>query len=151
MAIGTTVFPTGLGQAATFNTELIEKMGKVIGEELRLQGAHIAYGPILDLAREPRWSRVEETYGEDPILVARMGEAMVTGLGGGDVTQPGSAISTLKHRITSYNVCYTKLLRSRYGLLSFFDALSLCDGTLKANHDRKAKTAGRISDCCPKK
>ncbi len=99
MAIGTTVFPTGLGQAATFNTELIEKMGKVIGEELRLQGAHIAYGPILDLAREPRWSRVEETYGEDPILVARMGEAMVTGLGGGDVTQPGSAISTLKHFI----------------------------------------------------
>lgn len=99
MAIGTTVFPTGLGQAATFNTELIEEMGTVIGEELRLQGAHIAYGPILDLAREPRWSRVEETYGEDPILVARMGEAMVKGLGGGDMSQPGSVISTLKHFI----------------------------------------------------
>ncbi len=99
MAIGTTVFPTGLGQAATFNPKLIEKMGKVIGEELRLQGAHIAYGPILDLAREPRWSRVEETYGEDPILVARMGEAMVTGLGSGDLNQPESVISTLKHFI----------------------------------------------------
>jgi beta-glucosidase len=99
MAIGTTVFPTGLGQAATFNPGLIEEMGKVIGEELRLQGAHIAYGPILDLAREPRWSRVEETYGEDPVLVARTGEAMVKGLGGGDVSRPGSAISTLKHFI----------------------------------------------------
>ncbi len=99
MAIGTTIFPTGIGQAATFNPVLIEKMGKVIGEELRLQGAHIAYGPILDLAREPRWSRVEETYGEDPVLAARMGAAMVAGLGSGDVSQQGNVISTLKHFI----------------------------------------------------
>ncbi len=97
MAIGTTVFPTSLGQAATFNTELMEEMGKAIGKEIRFQGAHIAYGPILDLAREPRWSRVEETFGEDPVLIARMGSAMVKGLGEGDLAQAGSVISTLKH------------------------------------------------------
>nr|WP_321356466.1 glycoside hydrolase family 3 N-terminal domain-containing protein [uncultured Draconibacterium sp.] len=99
MAIGTTVFPTSLGQAATFNTELMEEMGQAIGAEIRAQGAHIAYGPILDLARDPRWSRVEETFGEDPILIAQMGSAMVKGLGGGDLSQDYSVISTLKHFI----------------------------------------------------
>jgi len=97
MAIGTTVFPTSLGQAATFNTDLMEEMGLAIGKEIRAQGAHIAYGPILDLAREPRWSRVEETFGEDPILIARMGSAMVKGLGAGDLARANSVISTLKH------------------------------------------------------
>ena len=97
MAIGTTVFPTSLGQAATFNPELIEEMGHAIGAEIRAQGAHIAYGPILDLARDPRWSRVEETFGEDPLLIAKMGSAMVKGLGGGNLSQTNSVISTLKH------------------------------------------------------
>ncbi len=97
MAIGTTVFPTSLGQAATFNTDLMVEMGLAIGKEIRAQGAHIAYGPILDLAREPRWSRVEETFGEDPILIARMGSAMVKGLGAGNLAQANSVISTLKH------------------------------------------------------
>jgi beta-glucosidase len=97
MAIGTTVFPTSLGQAATFNPELLEEMGRVIGKEIRAQGAHIAYGPILDLAREPRWSRVEETFGEDPVLVSTLGASMVKGLGGGELSKPNSAISTLKH------------------------------------------------------
>lgn len=97
MAIGTTVFPTGIGQAATFNPELIARMGRVIGEELRLQGAHIGYGPVLDLAREPRWSRVEETYGEDPVLSAVLGSALVRGMGGGDLSRSDAVISTLKH------------------------------------------------------
>ncbi|MDX8340016.1 glycoside hydrolase family 3 N-terminal domain-containing protein [Draconibacterium sp. IB214405] len=97
MAIGTTVFPTSLGQAATFNTALMEEMGQAIAAEISAQGAHIAYGPILDLARDPRWSRVEETFGEDPILIAQMGSAMVKGLGGGDLKQANSVISTLKH------------------------------------------------------
>lgn len=97
MAIGTTVFPTSIGQAATFNPRLIEEMGRIIGKEIRLQGAHIGYGPVLDLARELRWSRVEETYGEDPVLAATMGTAMVKGLGGGDLSNPYSVIATLKH------------------------------------------------------
>lgn len=99
MAIGTTVFPTGTGMAATWSPDLIEAVGRVISKEIRLQGAHISYGPVLDLAREPRWSRVEETMGEDPYLTGRMGAAMVKGLGGGDLSKPYSTIATLKHFI----------------------------------------------------
>jgi len=99
MAIGTTVFPTGFGMAATWNPALIEKVGEVIGREIRLQGGHISYGPVLDLAREPRWSRVEETMGEDPVLAGELGAAMVKGLGGGDLSKPWSTVATLKHFI----------------------------------------------------
>ena len=99
MAIGTTVFPTGFGMAATWSPQLIEKAGQVIGKEVRLQGGHISYGPVLDLTREPRWSRVEEAMGEDPTLAGEIGAAMVRGLGGGDLTQPYSTLATLKHFI----------------------------------------------------
>jgi len=97
MAIGTTVFPTGLGMASTFNTALIEEVGQAIGKEIRLQGGHISYGPVLDLVRDPRWSRVEETFGEDPVLTGEIGAAMVRGLGGGDLAKPFSTLPTLKH------------------------------------------------------
>lgn len=99
MAIGATVFPTGLGMAATWDTDLMQETGAVIGKEIRLQGGHISYGPVLDLAREPRWSRVEETLGEDPYLSSEMGAAMVKGLGAGDLSLPHSTIATLKHFI----------------------------------------------------
>ena len=99
MAIGSTVFPTGLGMAATWDPDLMQRVGQVIGKEIRLQGGHISYGPVLDLAREPRWSRVEETMGEDPYLSGMMGAAMVKGLGGGDLSLPHSTIATLKHFI----------------------------------------------------
>ncbi len=99
MAIGTTVFPTGLGMAATWNTELTEHVGRVIGKEVRLQGGHISYGPVLDLSRDPRWSRVEESMGEDPTLSGEMGAAMVRGLGGGRLSEPYTTLSTLKHFI----------------------------------------------------
>jgi len=99
MAIGSTVFPTGLGMAATWNPGLVQQVGKVIGKEIKLQGGHISYGPVLDLARDPRWSRVEETMGEDPYLTEEMGAAMVDGLGGGDLSRPYSTIATLKHFI----------------------------------------------------
>lgn len=97
MAIGTTVFPTGIGMAATWSPSLIKEAGKAIGKEIRLQGGHISYGPVLDLARDPRWSRVEETFGEDPVLTGEIGKAMVEGLGGGDLSRPYSTLSTLKH------------------------------------------------------
>lgn len=99
MAIGTTVFPTGLGMAATWDPQLMEQAGAVIGKEIRFQGGHISYGPVLDLAREPRWSRVEETMGEDPYLSGEMGAAMVRGLDGRDLGLPYSTIATLKHFI----------------------------------------------------
>jgi len=97
MAIGATVFPTPIGQASTWNPELIQKMAAAIAEETRLQGAHVGYGPVLDLAREPRWSRVEETYGEDPVLNAKMGVAVVKGFQGRNINSGINVISTLKH------------------------------------------------------
>lgn len=99
MAIGTTVFPTGLGMAATWNPTLIEQVGRVIAKEIRLQGGHISYGPVLDVSRDPRWSRVEESYGEDPTLTSYMGEAMVRGLGAGKISDPYATLATLKHFI----------------------------------------------------
>ncbi len=99
MAIGATVFPTGLGMAATWSRDMMQKAGEIIGKEVRSQGGHISYGPVLDLAREPRWSRVEETLGEDPFLSGEMGESMISGLGGGDLSLPYSTIATLKHFI----------------------------------------------------
>ena len=97
MAIGTTVFPTGIGMAATWSPVLIEEVGNVIAKEIRSQGAHISYGPVLDLSRDPRWSRVEETFGEDPVLSGRLGAAMVIGLGSGALSREYATIATLKH------------------------------------------------------
>ena len=91
MAIGTTVFPTSIGLASSWDTELVEKVGETIGTELQAQGATIGYGPVIDLSREPRWSRVEETYGEDVYLTSQMASAMVRG------TSSKGVISTLKH------------------------------------------------------
>ena len=99
MAIGTTVFPTGIGLAATWSEALLEEVGRVIGKEVRLQGGHISYGPVLDLTRDPRWSRVEETFGEDPVLSGTLGAAEVRGLGGGKLDNPFATIATLKHFI----------------------------------------------------
>ncbi len=96
MAIGTTVFPTGIAQASTWNPELLEKMGEVMGKEIRLQGAQIGYGPVLDIARDPRWSRVEETMGEDPYLAGTLGAAVVKGM-------QKNVVSTLKH-IAAYGM-----------------------------------------------
>lgn len=97
MAIGATVFPTGLGQGSTWNPELIQQMASVIALETRLQGAHIGYGPILDLAREPRWSRVEETFGEDPVLAAILGVSFVQGFQGDNIADGQHIYSTPKH------------------------------------------------------
>ena len=97
MAIGATVFPTGIGMAATWSSELVKEVGQIIAKEIRSQGAHISYGPVLDLTRDPRWSRVEETFGEDPVLSGVLGAAMVEGLGGGDLSQKYATIATLKH------------------------------------------------------
>ena len=97
MAIGATVFPTAIGQASTWNPDLIEQMAGVIAEETSAVGGRNGYGPVLDLAREPRWSRTEETYGEDRYLVAQMGKAMVQGLQGRVSGGQNKIVSTLKH------------------------------------------------------
>ncbi len=99
MAIGATVFPTGYGLSATFDTGLMEQVGKAVAEEIRTQGAHISYGPVMDLARDPRWSRVEETLGEDPVLCGGMAAALTRGFGGGRLENPLATIVTPKHFI----------------------------------------------------
>ena len=99
MAIGATVYPVGIGLASTWNPQLVENIANAISTEIRSQGGHISYGPVLDLVRDPRWSRVEETYGEDPILTSYLGQAYAKGMGGGDLTKPSSTISTIKHFI----------------------------------------------------
>ena len=96
MAVGTTVFPTGIGQASTWDPELLEQMGEVMGKEVRLQGAQIGYGPVLDIARDPRWSRVEETMGEDQYLSGVLGAAVVKGM-------QKNVCATLKH-LAAYGI-----------------------------------------------
>ena len=96
MAVGTTAFPTGIGQASTWNPELLEQMGEVMGCEVRLQGAQVGYGPVLDIARDPRWSRVEETFGEDPYLSGVLGAAVVKGM-------QKHVCATLKH-LAAYGI-----------------------------------------------
>lgn len=97
MAIGATVFPTALSAASTWDESLMQQMGEAIALEARLQGANIGYGPVLDVAREPRWSRMEETFGEDPVLTSVMGVALMKGMQG-DVQNDGKHLySTLKH------------------------------------------------------
>jgi beta-glucosidase len=103
MAIGTTVFPTAIGQASTWNPSLIQQMAQTIAKEARATGSHVGYGPILDLARDPRWSRLEETYGEDQVLNGKMGAAMVRGFQGNDLKSGINIISTLKH-FTAYGI-----------------------------------------------
>jgi len=84
MARGATVFPQAIGVASTWQPELVEAMTDVIRRQMRSVGAHHALAPVLDVARDARWGRVEETFGEDPYLVSRMGVAYVRGIQGQD-------------------------------------------------------------------
>jgi beta-glucosidase len=80
-----TVFPQGIGLAATWNPALVTKVAEVIRAQMLAVGARHALAPVLDVARDPRWGRVEETYGEDPVLVGIIGTAYVQGLQGDDL------------------------------------------------------------------
>ena len=84
MAMGATCFPQIIGVASTWNPDLVEQMAGVIRAQMRAVGAHQSLAPVLDIARDPRWGRTEETFGEDPYLTSRMGTAYVTGLQGDD-------------------------------------------------------------------
>ena len=95
MARGSTVFPQAIGVASTFEPELNEAMAVAIRVQMRRAGAHQGLAPVLDVSRDPRWGRTEETYGEDPYLVARMGSAFVRGLQGADLSD--GVIATAKH------------------------------------------------------
>lgn len=95
MANGATVFPQTIGVASTWDPQLAEAMGEIIRRQMRAVGAHHALAPVLDVTRDARWGRVEETYGEDPYLVARMGSAYIKGLQG--ETLKSGVVATGKH------------------------------------------------------
>jgi beta-glucosidase len=82
MAYGSTSFPQVLGLASTWDPELVELAFQAAGDEMASSGVNQAFSPVLDLSRDPRWGRTEETYGEDPYLVAHMGVAAINGLQG---------------------------------------------------------------------
>lgn len=82
MAAGSTVFPTPLSMASSWDTDLISRVFTVAARQARLRGTHHVLGPNMDLAREPRWGRTEETYGEDPYLTARMIVSLVKAIQG---------------------------------------------------------------------
>ena len=90
-----TQFPQAIGLASTWEPELIEAMGAVIREQMLAVGARHTLAPVLDVTRDPRWGRTEETYGEDPYLVSRMGVAYVRGVQGDDRKQ--GVVATGKH------------------------------------------------------
>lgn len=93
-----TSYPQPIGLGCTFNPELVEEVYTAIAEDARSRGAHQALTPVVDVARDPRWGRVEETFGEDPYLVSQMGIAAVKGFQG-DATfkDKKRVIATLKH------------------------------------------------------
>ncbi|HEY7595565.1 MAG TPA: glycoside hydrolase family 3 N-terminal domain-containing protein [Actinophytocola sp.] len=88
---GATVYPAAIAWAATFDPDLVRRMAAAIGRDMRALGVHQGLAPVLDVVRDYRWGRVEETMGEDPFLVAMLGAAYVHGLEGAGV------IATLKH------------------------------------------------------
>jgi beta-glucosidase len=97
-AIDGTSFPQPIALGATFSPELVESLFEMTAEEARSRGTHQALTPVVDVARDPRWGRVEETYGEDPYLVSQLGIAAVRGFQG-DATfrDKKRVIATLKH------------------------------------------------------
>lgn len=90
-----TVFPQSLGLAATWNPALVTEVATVIRTQMLAVGARHALAPVLDVARDPRWGRVEETYGEDPVLIGTLGSAFVRGLQGDALSQ--GVATTGKH------------------------------------------------------
>jgi beta-glucosidase len=96
--IGSTSFPQPIGLGATFNPGLIESLYAMTAEEARVRGTHQALTPVVDVARDPRWGRVEETFGEDPYLVTQLGIASVRGFqGDASFRDKKRIIATLKH------------------------------------------------------
>lgn len=103
LAMGATIFPQAIAQGSTWNPALVERMASVIALEASASGVDQALSPLFDLAREPRYGRTEECYGEAPYLVARMGVAFVEGMQGkAEYTRvhgiaPGKLMCTAKH------------------------------------------------------
>ena len=96
---GTTVYPSPIGLASTWNDDFLYSIGKQTAKEMRATGSHWTFTPNIDILRDPRWGRVGETLGEDPFMVGNMGAAMINGFQQGDFTGTEKVIACVKHLI----------------------------------------------------
>ncbi|MDX9956849.1 MAG: glycoside hydrolase family 3 N-terminal domain-containing protein [Spirochaetia bacterium] len=94
---GATIFPTQLAMACSWNTDLLEQVGRVTALEMRATGLKWTFSPVLCLARDLRWGRIGETFGEDPLLIGKLGSAMIQGYQGAGLADPDSILATAKH------------------------------------------------------
>ncbi|MCI1978861.1 MAG: glycoside hydrolase family 3 C-terminal domain-containing protein [Bifidobacteriaceae bacterium] len=94
---GATIFPTQLTMAATWNPELLEKAARVTAREAAPTGIHWTFSPVLCIARDLRWGRIDETFGEDPFLIGEYASAMVRGYQGKGLKDPTAILATAKH------------------------------------------------------
>ncbi|MEZ7497142.1 beta-glucosidase BglX [Flavobacterium sp. Arc3] len=92
-----TIFPIPLGQAASFNTDLVEKAARVAAIEASETGIRWTFAPMIDIVRDPRWGRIAESCGEDPYLTSVMGISMIKGFQGKDLSDPSSIAACAKH------------------------------------------------------
>jgi beta-glucosidase len=92
-----TVLPIPLGQAATWNPELVERGARMAALEAATTGVNWTFAPMIDISRDPRWGRIAESFGEDPYLTSVLGAAMVKGFQGEDFSQPGNIAACAKH------------------------------------------------------
>jgi beta-glucosidase len=92
-----TIFPIPLGQAASWNLELVEKGCAIAAREARSQGIHWTFAPMVDIARDPRWGRIAEGFGEDPVLCSALSAASVRGYQGTDLSSPDRIAACVKH------------------------------------------------------
>jgi beta-glucosidase len=98
VARGATSFPQSIALASSWEPEMVERVFSVAAREMRARGAQLALAPVVDVARDPRWGRIEETYGEDPHLVGEMGLAAIRGFQGTTLPlAPDKVFVTLKH------------------------------------------------------
>jgi beta-glucosidase len=98
--IGSTVFPHEVGLGATRDADLVERIGRAVGRECRGAGIHLVFAPTLAVARDERWGRTYESFGETPELNQELGAAYIQGLqGGGDLSDPGAVAATAKHYV----------------------------------------------------
>ncbi|QAY70290.1 glycoside hydrolase family 3 N-terminal domain-containing protein [Xylanimonas protaetiae] len=94
---GATIFPTQLGMAASWSAELVEKMARATAVETAATGIHWTFSPVLCIARDLRWGRVDETFGEDPFLIGELASAAVRGYQGAGLDDPTAILATAKH------------------------------------------------------
>src|SRR3546814_18706061 len=104
MATEATMFPMAIGLAGSFDRQLMEDVQSVIAREVRARGVHLALSPVVDIARDPRWGRIEETFGDEPYLCGEMGVAARRGLQGGSrASGTDTAMTTTQQTTTQAN------------------------------------------------